>query len=149
MLLCGRIDPPSNLVYAQGLKTIDVNFVRDCHIISEDTDILQTRPSADCTVPSNDGAFYPSMILDPRTFKQHTTLKTNAIANDAIWTDCHIWTNSTVLANLGRRIDKNVPTVDEGLEQLGHMRSRGLLQRDGLKDETVSLQDSQDRGRCP
>jgi hypothetical protein len=47
-----------------GRGTIDIDFIGDCDIITQNTDVLQSCPSTNCAVPAYDGALDPGMVFD-------------------------------------------------------------------------------------
>ena len=92
--------------------TVDVDFITNRDIITEDSYVLQTCPLADSAVPADDGRLDPGVVLDTAVLEQHTTLKTYTIANDNIRSNCNIRSNAAVLPNLRRLVDHDVATVD-------------------------------------
>lgn len=96
----------------QDAATVHVNLVTDSHIITQNSDVLQPCPSANCAIPTNDGALNPSVLLNLAISEQYAALQTNAVADYHIWANCDVWTNFAVLANLGGRVNQDVTAVD-------------------------------------
>lgn len=92
---------------------IDIDLIRDGNIVAEDRDVLQPRPATNAAVPSNNGAFDPCMVLDLATTQQNAALETHAITNDNIRSNGDIGSDTAVLSNLRRRMNKNITAVDE------------------------------------
>lgn len=97
----------------QDSTTIDINLVTNCDIITQHCNVLQTRPSTDNRVPADDSALDISVLLDLRVLEQHTSLKSDTIANNDIRSDCDIGTDPAVFTNLSSGMDHDVPTVEE------------------------------------
>jgi len=80
-------------------STVDVKFILDGHIVSQNSDIIYSCPSTDNRVPANDGTLDPCMVLDTWSFENHTSLETSALANFTAWSD------NNVGSNYGWRVD--------------------------------------------
>lgn len=99
----------------QDTATVHVNLISNRNVVSQYGAILQTCPAANCTVPANDCALDPCVLLDLAVLQQHASLQPHTIANDAICSDGDIRSDFAVVANLGRRVDHDVSTVHKGL----------------------------------
>ena len=45
-------------------STVDVDLIADCHIVTENANVLKTSPATDDTVPADDCALDPGVLLD-------------------------------------------------------------------------------------
>jgi len=95
--------------------TVDINFISNRDIVAENRDVFQTRPSPNSAVPPNNRAFDPCMVLDPGALEQYASLKSDTIANHAIRANSNIWTNATILPNLGTGINEHISTIHKTL----------------------------------
>ena len=95
----------------QDASTIDINLISNCHIITQDCDVLQPSPFTDDTVPADNGALDPSMILDLTVGQDDTTLQSDTIANHDTGSNGDIRTNAAVLANLSGRVNHDISAV--------------------------------------
>ena len=93
--------------------TVDVNFVTNGDIVSENCHVLETSPASDGAVPANNGALDPGMVLDLGSAEQDAALKTDAIADHYVRSDGDVGADAAALANLGRWIDQHVATKNE------------------------------------
>lgn len=85
----------------QDRTAIDIYFVRNGDIVTQNSDIFQTSPLAYGAVPTDNGRLDPGVILDLAVLQEYTTLQTRAIANDNVWPDGHVGTNTAVVADFG------------------------------------------------
>lgn len=91
---------------------VAVDFVADGHVVAQDGHVLHARPSADSAVPADNCALHPCVLLDLAVLKQHRALQAHTLADLNIRSNDHVGSNLAVLANLCRRVDHNVTTVD-------------------------------------
>lgn len=78
---------------------VDVQLVLDRDVITENGDVLDSSPSTDAAIPTDDGAGDPSMITNDCVAHDDTSLKTSS------WSDLGTWSDNDVRANQCRRID--------------------------------------------
>lgn len=45
-------------------STVDVDLIADCHIVTENANVLKTSPATDDAVPADDCALDPGVLLD-------------------------------------------------------------------------------------
>ena len=103
-----------NALVRQDGSSINVDLISNCHIVTEDTDVLQPRPFSYSRVPAYDCALNPCVILDLGAREQHTTLQADTVAYDDIRANGNVRANSAVLANFGGRIDEDIAAMDIG-----------------------------------
>lgn len=125
--------------------TVDVDFITNGDIVTENSDVLKTSPLANGAVPANDGRLDPGVVLDAAVLQQHTALETDTIANDNVGANCDVGANAAVLANLCGLVDHDVTTVDVRLvrrdEELGVLAlQRGEVQA-CARQEVLGLSD--------
>jgi len=94
---------------------VAVDFVADGHVVAQDGDVLHARPPADSAVPADNCALHPSVLLDLAVLKQHGALQADTLTNLNIGSNDHVGSNLAVLANLCRRVDHDITTIDVGL----------------------------------
>jgi hypothetical protein len=104
---------------------VDVDFITNGDIVTQNSDILETSPLANGAVPANDGRLDPGVVLDAAVLQQHTALETDTIANDDVGANCDVGTNAAVLANFCGLVDHNVAAVDVRL--VGRDKELGIL----------------------
>lgn len=97
----GSVDILLDRLVGQDGTAIDVNLIANGDVVTENSDILQTRPLANSAVPANNGRLDPGMVLDAAVLEQHTPLQADTITNDNVGANCDIGTNTAVLANFG------------------------------------------------
>jgi len=98
----------------QYTAAIDIDFVTNGDIVSENRHVLKTSPLANAAIPANNAALDPSVVLNLAISKHDTSLETNTIANHNIRADSNIRANLAVLANLGRRVNQDIAAMDPG-----------------------------------
>ena len=122
--------------------TVNIDFVGNCHIVSQNTDIFQPCPSPHSTMPSNNSTFDPSVVFDSRPFEQDASLKSNSITDDAVRTNCYVRANATIPADFNRCIDKNISPINKCLKQSIFCFAKGISLPKGVsKGGIVSWQD--------
>jgi len=109
------VDVGLNALVRKHTGAVAVDFVADGHVVTQNGDVLHARPSADSAVPADDCALYPSVLLDLAVLKQHGALQAHTLADLNIGSNDHVGSDLAVLANLCRRVDHDVTTVDVGL----------------------------------
>ena len=77
------------------------------------------------------------MILNLAVLHENTALKTNAIADDNIGTDDNIRANTTVLPNLGSRVNHNITTEHVGLRVWSQHLGVALRERRKIQASTA------------
>jgi hypothetical protein len=146
---------------------VAIDFVADGHIITQNRDVLHARPPSHGTVPADDGALDPSVLLDFAVLEQHGALQTHTLANLDVGSDNHIWPNLAVLADLRCRVDHDVTAKDVwlagGCEKFAALLGEGrevetsarkeILRLTNVHPETfeveaVKLTVLDDRGEC-
>lgn len=125
--------------------TVDIDFVRDGDIVTENSDILQTSPLAYGAVPADNGRLDPSVVLDFAVLQEYTALQTHTVTHHDVWSNSHVRPNAAVLANLGGRVHHNIASknvrLGVGSQQLGvAFRERGEVQA-GTAEEVLGLAD--------
>lgn len=123
----------------QNRATVDVDLIANRDIITENSDILQTRPLADGAVPADNGRLDPSVVLDTAVLEEHATLQTHTIADNDIRANGNVGADAAVLANLGRGVDEHVAAVDVRLGGWG--QQLGVLARERREVETGAGQE--------
>jgi len=123
--------------------TVDIDFVRDGDIVTENSDILQTRPLAYGAVPANNGRLHPGVVFDLAVLQEYTALQTHAVTHHDIRSNGHVRANAAVLSNLGGRVHHNIASenirLGVGGEQLGvALRERAEVQA-GTAEEVLRL----------
>ena len=48
----------------QNTDAVEVHFVSDFHVLSEDSDVFETGPGANSGLPADDGGLHPRVGLD-------------------------------------------------------------------------------------
>lgn len=123
--------------------TVDIDFVRDGDIVTENSDILQARPLAYGAVPSNNGRLDPSVVFDLTVLQEHTALQTHTVTHHNIRSNCYVRPNAAVLANLGGRVHHNIASenirLGVGGEQLGIAFGEGAEVQAGTAQEVLRL----------
>lgn len=129
----------------QNGATVDINLVADGNVVSEDSDILQTRPAANRAVPANNGGLDPSVVLDLAVLHHDAALKTDTVANDNVGTNNHIGTNTAVLADLGGGVNHDISAVNVGLcvrgKHMGFALGQGSQVQTSTSEEILGLTD--------
>jgi len=100
-------------------STIAVDLVANSHVIAQDGNVLETCPPAYCAVPTNNCALYPCVFLDLAVLQQDGALQTHTLADLDVRSNNHVGTNLAVLANLRRRVNHDITTVDVGFAGRG------------------------------
>jgi len=108
---CRHIDIDFDALVRQDAASVDIDLVADCDVVAEHTDVLQSSPFPDCRVPANNRALHPSMVLDFGSRQQHASLQTDAIADNDIWANGNVGSDSAVPADLRRWVDQDVAAV--------------------------------------
>lgn len=123
--------------------TVNIDFVRDGDIVTENSDILQARPLAYGAVPANNGRLDPSVVLDLAVLQEYTALQTHAVTHHDIRSNCYVRPNAAVLANLGGRVHHNIASenirLGVGCEQLGIALGEGAEVQAGTTKEVLRL----------
>lgn len=124
---------------------VAVDFVADGDIVAQYGDILHARPSADGAVPADDCALHPCVLLDLAVLKQHGALQAHTFANFNIRSNDHVGSNLAVLANLRRRVDHDVTTIDvwlaSGCEEFAALLGKGREVETSSREEILGLTD--------
>jgi hypothetical protein len=107
----GHINVDLDALMRQDASSVDVDLVADCDIVSQHTDVLQSCPFAYSRVPTNNSALDPGVVLDLGACEDDTTLQTDTIADNGIWANGNIGTDSAVLSDLRRGVDQDVAAV--------------------------------------
>ena len=129
----------------QNRATVDIHLVGDGHVVSENSDVLQTCPAANGAVPANNGGLDPSVVLDLAVLHHDAALETDTIANDDVGTNNNIGTNTAVLADLGGGVNHDISTVHVGLcvggKHLGLALGQGSQVQASTGEEILGLAD--------
>jgi len=129
----------------QNGATVDIHLIGDGHIISKNSDVLQTSPTADRAVPTNNGRLDPSMVFNLAVLHHNAALQTDTITDHDIGTNDHIRSDTAVAADLGRGVDHNVASVHvrlrHGGELLGIALGQGGEVETGTSEEVLGLTD--------
>lgn len=125
--------------------TVHIDLVGNGHVVTQNSDVLQTSPLAHRTVPADDGRLHPRVVLDLAVLQKDTALQANAIADNDIGTNNDVRADAAVLADLCAGVDHDIPTIHVGLavggEQFGvALRERGKVQT-GTAQEILRLTD--------
>ena len=137
LLLACSLDPERNgfaltvnvcldALVGQHGSAIDIDLVANAHIISQYCHILQPGPSSNSTVPTDDSALDPCMVLDFTSRQQDAALQSHAIPDYDIGANRDIGPNATIGANLGRRINHDVAAMNIRL-RMWHKHLTSLL----------------------
>lgn len=102
-----------NGLVRQNRASVDVDFVGNSDILTQDSDTFNTRPATNGRVPSNDRGLDPGMVLDGRSLEDDAALETDTVANDSIGSNSNIRSDTAVFANLGRRVNENITTMNK------------------------------------
>ena len=84
----------------QNGATVDVDFVANGNVVTENSNVLETGPLADGAVPANNGRLDPGVVLDAAVLKEYASLQTHTVANNDIGSNGDIGANAAVLADL-------------------------------------------------
>lgn len=163
MIIAGTVAIVSSLISLEGEKgthtinvlldalvrqdgtTIDVYFVGDSNVVTEDSDILQASPTADGAVPADNSRLDPGVVLDLAVLHHNAALQTDAVANDHVGADDHVGTNAAVVSNLCRGVDHDVASVHVGFRSgsqlLGVALGQGAEVQAGTGQEVLGLTD--------
>lgn len=141
----GDVNVGLDRLVREDAATVDVDLVANCHIVTQDCHVLETSPSADSAVPANNGGLDPGVILDLGSAEQHTSLQTDTVTNNNIGANSDVGSDSAVLANLGRGVNHDVATVDEGLGGRSELLATPLGERGEVQacaaEEVLGLTD--------
>lgn len=107
-----NVDVGLDRLVRQDAATVDVDLVRNGHIVAENGHVLQTSPLADGAVPADDGALDPRMVLDLGARQQDAALQAHAVADGDARPDGDIGSDAAVVADLGGGVDEDVAAVD-------------------------------------
>lgn len=132
----GHVNVDLDALVWQDASSVDVDLVADCDIVSQHTDVLQACPFAHSGVPADNCALDPGVVLDLGACENDTALQTDTIANNGIWANGDVGTDSAVLSNLRRGVDQDVTAVY--VWQAGGSKELGALLCEGGKVETGS-----------
>ena len=107
----------------QHASSVHVHLVGHRYVVAENGDILEAGPLSNGAVPAHDRAFDPRVFLDPAALEDYAPLEPYTVADHDAGTDGHVRTDSTVLADLRRRVDQYVSAMHVRLgrrrEELG------------------------------
>lgn len=95
--------------------TIDVDLVTDGDVVTQNSYIFQSCPSANTAVPANDRRLDPGVVLDLAILEDDAALETDTIAYDDIRANGDVGPYAATLSNLCRGINHNVAAVNERL----------------------------------
>ena len=97
----------------QDTAAIHINLIPNRHIIAQHAHVLQSRPFANGAIPAYNRTLHPGMIFDLAASQQDTSLQPHSVTHHDIWANGNVRTYAAVLPDLGRRVDEDVPAVDE------------------------------------
>lgn len=97
----GNVNIGLDALVRQDAASVDVDFVTNSDVVSKDSYVLETCPSANGAVPANDRRLDPGMVLDLGSAQEHAALEADTITHNNIGTDSDIRANSAVLSDLG------------------------------------------------
>lgn len=114
----------------QDRTTIDIYFIRNGDIVTQNGDIFQTSPLAYGAVPTDNGRLDPGVVLDLAVLQEYTALQTRTIPNHNVRPNGHIGTNTAVIADFGGWVNHDIASKHIRLgvwgQQLGvALRERG------------------------
>jgi hypothetical protein len=95
----GSVDVLLDRLVRQDGATVDVDLVADRDVVSQYGHVLETCPLADGAVPANNGRLDPSVVLDAAILENDTSLQAYTVADNDIWSNGHVRTDTAVLAN--------------------------------------------------
>lgn len=124
---------------------VDVHLVANGNVVTKDRHVLQTSPLANAAVPADNGGLDPGVVLDAAVLKHYASLQTHTVANDHVRANGDIWSNTAVLANLGRGVNQDVASVHVRLRRRGEQLRTQSCQRGEVEtcagDEVLGLSD--------
>lgn len=96
----------------QDAASINIDFVANGNIVTENSHVLETGPAADGAVPANDRRLDPCVVLDLGRGQKDASLQTNTVTNDDVGANGDIGTYSAVLSDLGGGVNQDVASVN-------------------------------------
>ncbi|KAH3663754.1 hypothetical protein OGAPHI_005156 [Ogataea philodendri] len=111
-----------NKFVRQDLTTVNVDFVLNGNILTQNSDTFKSGPFTDGGVPANNGGLHPSVILDLRVLENCGSLDSDTVSDDTVWSNNDVRTNLAALTDLGRLVDQDIATVDVVLRSGGEQR---------------------------
>ncbi|EEQ38382.1 mannose-1-phosphate guanyltransferase [Clavispora lusitaniae ATCC 42720] len=97
-----------NALVWQDLGTVNVDFILDFHIVTQDSAAFSSGPLSDSRVPTDNCGLDQSVVLDLGVGQQNRSSDSGAFANDNVWTNDNIWTNQGTWVNLGSLVNQDV-----------------------------------------
>lgn len=113
----------------QDAATVDVDLVANRNIITQDGNVLQARPPANCAVPADDGALDPGVVLDLGVTQEYAALKPDTIADHDVGANGNVGPDTAVCANLCGWVYQDIAAVDKGLRCWGEKLAVPLGER--------------------
>ncbi|KFY11986.1 hypothetical protein V492_04157 [Pseudogymnoascus sp. VKM F-4246] len=139
------IDVSLDSLVRQDRAAIDVDLIGDRDVVSQDRDVLKTRPLAYAGVPSNDSGLDPGVVLDLAALEDDAALEADAVADDDVGADGDVGADAAVAADLGGGVDQHVAAVHVGRaggrEKLGVLLAKGGEVEAGSCEEVFGLAD--------
>lgn len=101
------VRPVDGLVWADD-DTVEDALVLDCHIITKHAEAVDVNPRSDLSVPADDRILDESTSSDCGALHDDSVLDAATSVDLDVRADHDVWSDYTVLADLGARVDQNL-----------------------------------------